>query len=380
MRILRYPWAGNLGDTLQSRVFEYYLRERYKDLKIGYVGRDFPIPVNGPDLENEFDNDTRDILLTGWLTQNPSRFLSLQRNLLGMIGVHIAAEGSLANGKLGMKHLFLSETFRNEFSGYNVSSRDLYTKNFFAKNGINAPFVGCVSTLISQVDLSRIPKQPESEILFVDVDPRIQNRLLENESLAKNNVTLTNKVNEIFGEVEKVRRVDLLIGSIISARIVFTSRLHVALPSMALGKPTVLIADEDKRFSGINNFLNIVSPKEVLDNPHSARIIDFAHAAPSSKISQMSGPVISHIDRLFELPPKERMQIKELDYEVQVLSEIASGLLQKLEESRNKLEESRNTEAAVLNSRSWRVTSPLRKTLKIVEGIRDSRILKKALN
>jgi hypothetical protein len=365
MRILKYPWGGNLGDTLQSRVFELYLRDNYQNLEINYIGRDFPIASKENKMEDEFKNDTRDILLTGWLTQNPARFLSIQRNLIGLVGVHLAAEGSLASNKLGIRHLFLSETFRNEFRGYSVSSRDFSTRDFLENRGFQAPFVGCVSSLISQVDLSFIPRQPKSDILFVDIDSNLENRFLEKDFRGKVAIHLSNRENEINGEIEKLRRIDQLLGCIISSEIVVTSRLHVALPAIALGRPTVLIANLDARYGGISDFLNIISPSKALTSQDMSKIVELAHNSPKSEIYVMAEQVISHVSKVLKMPPRERMDFNRLEYETQVLAEIASEMIHFKENSDEMLNE-------MLNSRFWRLTSPIRKILEIRRSVTRS--------
>ena len=370
MRILRYPWGKNLGDTLQSMVFEYFLLQNYSNLEINYIGRDFPISINSARLETEFIQDSRDIILTGWLTQNPTRFLSLQRNLLGLIGIHLATEGSLAFRDFGIKHMFLSETFRNEFAGHMVSCRDLTTKDFLASKGVNAPFVGCVSSLISHLDLSFIPKQPPTDFLFIDIDSNIRSKILANGLQGKKFISLTNDISEFLGEKEKERRVIKLLGEIISAEVVVTTRLHVALPSVALGKPTVLIANKDPRLAGISDFLNVVSIEEALIERSKVEILDFAFKAPNLEIGQMSGMLTSQIRQILQIPTLEKIAVRELDYESQVLSEVSAALIQQLEDSQAEKKVKENELEAVLTTRSWKLTTPLRKIIQLQKVFR----------
>ncbi len=363
MRILRYPWSGNLGDTLQSRVFEYYIRENHKEFEIDYVGRDFPISTSPSSLEKEFGKGKRDILLTGWLTQNPTRFLSIQRNLLGLIGVHLATQGSIAYGNLGLKHMFLSKTFCDEFTGYNITSRDFYTRDFLMERGMNAPFVGCVSSLISMIDLSFLPKQQDHEILFVDVDDQIQSHLLKGSNHDKRILNLTNRIDPVYGENQKEKKVDLLIASIQSSELIVTSRLHVALPSMALGKPTVLISGDDPRYGGLSSFLNIVSPSEVMRESNMNKLVEFANQVPNQKIDEMGKQVIFHLSKILQVSERESMEFLSADYECQVLSEVASELL-------NQTQAMQRDKDAVVNSRSWRLTSPLRRVIELQKLLR----------
>jgi hypothetical protein len=352
-------------------VFEHFIRQNYSDLDIDYIGRDFPISINSARSESEFMREDKDIILTGWLTQNPTRFLSFQRNLLGLIGIHLATEGSLAFKDFGIKYMFLSETFRNEFAGHMVSCRDLTTKDFLASKGVNAPFVGCVSSLISHLDLSFIPEQPSTDFLFADIDSKIRDKILANGLPGKKFTSLTNDVSEFLGEREKERRVEKLIGEIISAEVVVTSRLHVALPSVALGKPTLLISNKDPRLAGISNFLNIVSTEEALIELSKEEILDFAFKAPNVEIGEMSGMVTTQIRQILQIPTLEKIKVRELDYASQVLSEVASALIQQLEDSQAAEKLIEIELEAVLSTRSWKLTTPLRKISQLQKVLRQ---------
>jgi hypothetical protein len=311
----------------------------------------------------EFGKSKRDILLTGWLTQNPTRFLSIQRNLLGLLGVHLATEGSIAHDKFGLRHLFLSKTFSDEFSGYQVSSRDFHTRDFLTERGFNAPFVGCVSSLISKIDLSFLPRQKNNEILFVDVNPQIQSHFLKGRDHYKETLNLTNHINPILGENEKVDKVDLLISSINSSALIVTSRLHVALPAMALGKPTVLISDDDPRYGGLSDFLNIVTPSEVLRESDMYNLVEIANQSPTRKIEEMGKQVTLHLSAILQANEKS-MDFPLAEFENQVLSEVATELL-------NQTLSMKREKESVVDSRSWRLTSPLRRVFELQRTLRS---------
>jgi hypothetical protein len=327
MRFLRYPWGANLGDTLQSFVFERYMAEFYSDTHVDYIGRDFPLSTE-PSSGNFFQRDlVKDLVVTGWLTENPLYFLQIQQQIMGMVGIHITDGGSRSHGNFGFRQLFLSKTFRNEFSAHKVSSRDSSTSEFLTRHGIQAPFVGCVSSLISMIDLSWLPKQQPIDVLCVDFDLPIFD--------SKNNSSVTNLkifqssniVSEFIGEVEKKRRVKNLLARIISAEFILTNRLHVALPAIALGKKTLLITKKDSRFGEMEEFLNILSPDEAKSTRDFNELISRAELKPLREISPMQTYIKNQLNEFQDLSPKVIKASTKTDYEREVLFEISAELL-----------------------------------------------------
>jgi len=371
MRLLRYPWGANLGDTLQSFVFERYMRETQHVSHIDYVGRDFPWSRE-TSLENfTLGDSVKDLVVTGWLTQNPSHFLHFQQQIMGMVGIHITDGESNAHGNFGFQHLFLSETFRSEFSGHKVSSRDSFTSEFLAEYGFNAPFVGCVSSLISMIDLSWLPKLQPIDILYVDFDPTLIDSFKDS---SRKNLKIhkdTNKISEFTGELEKERLVKNLLARIISAEFIITSRLHVALPAIALGKKTLLISNKDSRFGEIEKFLNVMSPDEAEVTRDLNELISRTELKPLHEIGPMQMNLKNQIQEIHEPSTHVSKITPKIDYERQVLSEISAELLNEVHKmsgstsaSINRLETSINRLERELteikNSNSWRVTAPIR--------------------
>lgn len=62
-----------------------------------------------------------------------------------------------------------------------------------------------------------------------------------------------------------MERAEELIKRYSKARLVVTSRLHCALPCVALGTPVIFVPKDknDIRFKGYNEFLNIYSPEDL---------------------------------------------------------------------------------------------------------------------
>lgn len=327
MRFLRYPWGANLGDTLQSFVFERFMTQFYFDRHTDYVGRDFPLSTETFSGNFIQGDSVKDLIVTGWLTENPLYFLQIQQQIMGMVGIHITDGGSISQGNFGFRHLFLSKTFRNEFSTHKVSSRDFSTSAFLTGYGIQAPFVGCVSSLVSMIDLSWLPKQQPIDILCVDFDLPLFDSINDSSATNLKICQSSNVLSEFIGEVEKKRRVENLLSRIISAEFILTNRLHVALPAIALGKKTLLITEKDSRFGEMEKFLNILSPDDAKSTRDLNELISKTELKPLREISLMQTSIKNQLKELKDLSPKVLKGSTKFDYEREVLFEISQELL-----------------------------------------------------
>ena len=126
MRILRYPWTSTLIETMHSRIFELYIKQKFPAQSIDYLGRDSPLSSENKEPHSHY----RQSVFTGFLTQNPIRFLDQVSDISNFIGIQLGLDGSVAHRELGVRHLFQSETFCREMRAHHIGCRDLSTKKF----------------------------------------------------------------------------------------------------------------------------------------------------------------------------------------------------------------------------------------------------------
>ena len=164
-----------------------------------------------------------------------------------------------------------------------IGCRDLETQAFLEENGIPTYFSGCL-TLTLQAKFPKLDVPPYVCLVDVSPDvvdyvktqyPDIETRIVEHEpnampALVKQGATW----EERFETVEK------LLTIYQNAHAVITSRLHCALPSMALGTPVLLLTDiglESGRYDGLSSLVHSATTKDFL-----AGSVSFSLDAPPS--------------------------------------------------------------------------------------------------
>jgi hypothetical protein len=143
-----------------------------------------------------------------------------------------------------------------------IGCRDFYTLNILKKYSVDCYFSGC-STLTLDIENKKI----ENKVIFVDtpmIDLKIND--FETESLD----TITKR------PLPYNKRLDLAtdrLNILSTARCVVTTRLHTALPCVAMNIPVYVVLFYDpKRFDG---FLDLFNYSTHLDKNLNNKIIDF---------------------------------------------------------------------------------------------------------
>lgn len=179
-----------------------------------------------------------------------------------------------------------------------IGCRDSHTLEMLKTRGVEAYYTGCPTMTLQNKYSERT-----DDIYIVDTDRRqrpggLLRRLTSNpvkgedftplipESIRRHATTLTHLVD--FGDDQEKRYayVDNLIRAYSTARLVITTRLHVALPCAALGTPCILLHKSDFRFTGYD-FLKMYHPGNIQDcdwNPDTLPIPDVSqHKAGMTK-------------------------------------------------------------------------------------------------
>ena len=157
-----------------------------------------------------------------------------------------------------------------------VGCRDLSTYEYLRKKNVDAYFSSCLTTTLDYKFISN--NLHRNGIIFVDVNKNIfklnkffpLNRfynILRLRDLIKNLVSVYNssKVEYLYTDLPITTPVNecfefakLLLKKYSAAELIITTRLHCALPCLALGTPVLLISDnyDSLRFSGLADFIN----------------------------------------------------------------------------------------------------------------------------
>lgn len=159
-----------------------------------------------------------------------------------------------------------------------IGCRDFQTRDFLLQKGVEAYFSGCLTTTLDEKYMAD-PSERTDEVLIVD--PRWKNNIFSKKckfydknyhamkKILKNYRTAPDKTvthRYAFGLTEQqyFEEAKKLLNRYARAKLVITTRIHAALPCLALGTPVILLVKkfDEKRYKGIADFLNIIGEDE----------------------------------------------------------------------------------------------------------------------
>ena len=157
-----------------------------------------------------------------------------------------------------------------------IGVRDVETQKRLNRNHIETYFSGCMTLTIEPFE--NIEKK--EYICLVDVDENSANIIKKNTKREIKEITHDVKPEEISKKSfdERMKDVEDLLKTYQAAHVVFTNRLHVALPCVALGTPVVLIHKEHYEKDRLETYLKYVTSfsdkefaeqnvQEIIENP-----------------------------------------------------------------------------------------------------------------
>lgn len=133
-----------------------------------------------------------------------------------------------------------------------VGARDLGTYRFLLKNSISSYFSGCLTLTIKNRGLKK-----NQNICSVDVSPAVNEHLgrISDRTI----VTLENSsIPDNMPYDQKLARAQETLNTYEQSAVVITTRLHAALPSLALGTPVILINNKNSdasRYLGLKDLV-----------------------------------------------------------------------------------------------------------------------------
>ena len=137
-----------------------------------------------------------------------------------------------------------------------IGARDVSTLEMLERNHIPAYLSGCLTLTIPQFD----NVEKTNEVLLVDLDEKSE-AIVRKMYPAENFQSVTHNVNaeeySALSAEDRLRRVEKLLRRYQGAKCVITSRLHCALPCLALQTPVFLIY-KDEYAPRIQSFLSLL--------------------------------------------------------------------------------------------------------------------------
>ena len=145
-----------------------------------------------------------------------------------------------------VKKKYLPDIYINNLKKYSpIGCRDISTRDFFIKQGIDAYFSSCLTTTLD-IDYAVNDNERTNEIIFVDYKfgnyPKADTFLysLKKYNLKETNITYIEhqfKIN--LTHIERFKHAKSLLNKYSRAKLVISTRLHAALPCLALKTPVI---------------------------------------------------------------------------------------------------------------------------------------------
>tara|TARA_R110002020_G_scaffold403682_1_gene613793 strand:+ start:438 stop:1310 length:873 start_codon:yes stop_codon:yes gene_type:complete len=227
---LKYDGLNNLGDQIQSIAAERFLPN---------IDKRF----NRDELANYYESKTYALIMNGWFTHNPSSCFPPNKNFLPIYwGFHITDwndswDHFLSEGSLN--HLKLNGP---------IGCRDNYTAERLKSNGVEAFNSKCLTLTFPK----RCSHPSNNWNIIVDV-PFPLPKFIET-----NGLRTTHIVEPTFSAKVKLNQARKLLNLYeLSGGLIITTRLHCALPCIAMGIPVIFFGNFDDYRTSIIRDLGI---------------------------------------------------------------------------------------------------------------------------
>ncbi len=240
----------NLGDDIQSLAARRFLPK--VDV---HVDRDFVHDVDGTEPVK--------LILNGWFTHRPEHWPPPPHVDPLFVSFHLTREvlGFNVRGLRPSEHMLQGESLQYFRRHQPIGCRDNATVDLFRSFGIDAHFSGCLTLTLEnkwspvREDVTSLVDLPEPLVEFVKRQVGGATRELSH------NLSGREPYEERFSRAEDLLR------QYATSKLVVTSRLHCALPCLALGTPVVFVTDapDTYRLSGLRDLTRHCATDDVLD-------------------------------------------------------------------------------------------------------------------
>jgi hypothetical protein len=242
----------NLGDEIQSIAAQQFLPST--DVLIDRDQLNLPPDTGGERCK---------IILNGWHTHRPENWPPSDLLDALLVSFHITDEVNRENTSKRKPSEMLFEGKNIDYLRAHapIGSRDLWTRDLLKKKNIEAYFSGCMTLTLGTGQ----PALRHDYVCAVDLAKPVLKQLQKR--ISSRIVTTTHEDTIPAPFEQRVARAKRLLGIYAHAKSVVTSRLHCALPCLALGTPVLFVisAKDTYRFSGLSDLVRHCNKKEFLD-------------------------------------------------------------------------------------------------------------------
>lgn len=242
--LLMYKGTGNLGDEIQSLAARRFLPQV-----------DYYFDRDSIKLDESMDESDIRLIMNGWFMHMgeggvwppPPRIIPL------MTSFHVTpAAVARVMSKEGIEFLKRHEP---------IGCRDFYTVGLLRRAGVKSFFSGCLTSTLERPAVER----DENLIVAVDVPEAVIGKILERTDkkiVYGSHYRYTNP-----NSAARFAKAESFLELYAQASCVVTTRLHCALPCLAMNTPVLLISPSphDERFFGLGNFVFTCYQQDLLN-------------------------------------------------------------------------------------------------------------------
>jgi Polysaccharide pyruvyl transferase len=239
--LFSYRDTNNIGDEIQSLAARQFL----------------------PTIDNFIEREEMDqfcpedliprkLIANGWYMHAPEHWPPSAYLDPLFISMHISREPGLYSGLCASKILLAPQTIDYLKTRGPIGARDEHTVRILRTAGVEAYFSGCLTLTLERRSAERDPDL----VVVVDLPPDVIAFIRG--KTKKNIIAIQHCDLDIKEQDDRFQFAEVLLGIYSRAHCVVTSRLHCALPSLAMGTPVLLLdfAQDQYRFDGLRDLLH----------------------------------------------------------------------------------------------------------------------------
>jgi hypothetical protein len=256
--LLKFNRTNNVGDEIQSLAVHRFLP------RVDHL-------VDRDRISEFFPTEPTKLVVNGWFCHNPECF-DFNENIIPLItSLHVTPDRGAGGVSLPFSEAVQKiPAVRELLKAFGpVGARDVFTLRLLEDAGVPAYFSGCVTLTFER------PKGPRSDdVILADVPHQMALRVRN--STDRNIVLVRHSYDKKLESGAMWTRAQKMLRDYGRAHLVVTSRLHVALPCLAMGTNVLLVGDHlgDPRYEGLKDLCNHCTVDEFsgihagyIDNP-----------------------------------------------------------------------------------------------------------------
>ena len=239
--MLVYFGTDNLGDEIQSLAARRFLPH------VDYLIDRDQLSTFRPDERGEQVK----VIFNGWFCHYPENFAPDRSLLPLLVSLHVTPH---AQARFSAPEVveFLTEHGP-------VGTRDYSTLGFLQSIGVDCYFSGCLTMTLTRPNVPRT-----GHVVLNDVPPAVVDKVAR---MTDRTLVLTrHSGHQHYSPQQRLQSAASLLDIYAGAHSVITTRLHCAMPCVAMDTPVLLLntAPDQERFAGLHEFLHHCSLDEFL--------------------------------------------------------------------------------------------------------------------